>query len=275
MPRQPEWRPRLVATDLDGTLVRSDRTISARTVAALAAVEEAGAAVVFVTGRPPRWMQEVARETGHRGLAICANGALLYDLHTERVIEEHLIDPNSLRQVIASLRRELPSVAFGVDYGVDFVYDDGYLARWDAEAPGARIVSPEELVARPAAKLLIQHQELDTDTLLEHARKTAGDLATFTHSGYGGLLEVSASGVSKASALARLCEERGIPAEDVLALGDMPNDLPMLAWAGTAYAVANAHPEVLAAVRARTATNNEDGVAQVLERFFPPGRPPA
>src|SRR3954453_21932086 len=77
--------PRVVATDLDGTIVRSDGTISPRPRGALTAAESAGAMVVIVTGRPPRWLQGIADETGHRGLAICANGALVYDLHTEQV----------------------------------------------------------------------------------------------------------------------------------------------------------------------------------------------
>jgi Cof subfamily protein (haloacid dehalogenase superfamily) len=260
--------PRLVATDLDGTVVRSDGAISSRTVAALSAVEEAGCTLVFVTGRPPRWMASVAAQTAHHGLAICANGALLYDLHTEQVIEEHLIEAGALREVVAALRRELPEVAFAVEYSQDFVCGSDYDAQWDADMAKARVVEPEELVALPAAKLLVQHRRLGPDALLARASAVAGDLATFTHSGYAGLLEVSAAGVSKATALARLCAERGIAAEDVLAFGDMPNDLPMLAWAGTAYAVANAHPDVLAAVGAHTAGNDEDGVARVLERLF-------
>ena len=90
-----------------------------------------------------------------------------------------------------------------------------------------------------------------------------------THSTVGpALLELSAAGVSKATTLARLCAELGVDAADVVAFGDMPNDLPMLAWAGTAYAVANAHPSVLAAVERRAASNDEDGVAQVLEQLF-------
>ena len=77
---------RMVACDLDGTIVRADGTVSPRTVAALAACERAGVRVVFVTGRPPRWMAPVAAATGHHGIAVCANGAIVYDLAAERVI---------------------------------------------------------------------------------------------------------------------------------------------------------------------------------------------
>jgi hypothetical protein len=110
---------------------------------------------------------------------------------------------------------------------------------------------------------------LSADVLLERARAACGHLAEFSHSSTSDtLLEISAAGVSKATALTRLCQERGIDRTDVVAFGDMPNDLPMLAWAGHAVAVANAHPDVRAAADEVTASNDELGVALVLERLF-------
>jgi len=262
--------PQLVACDLDGTVVRSDGTISPRTRAALARVEESGATLVFVTGRPPRWMHPVAEETGHRGLAICANGALVYDLHDERVVESFLLDASTLRKAMDTLRARIPDAAFGVEYGTSFAHEQSYLLRWDVGRPHVAIVEAGRLAERPAAKLLLRHEGREADDLLDAARDVLEDLVEVTHSSASGagLLEISALGVSKASTLARLCDERRVPAEAVLAFGDMPNDLPMLAWAGTAYAMANAHPDVLAAVDRHTASNDEDGVAVVLERAF-------
>lgn len=259
--------PRLVATDLDGTIVRSDRTISDRTVAALARVEAAGAHLVLVTGRPPRWMQGIAEATGHRGLAICANGALAYDLHTEEVIESHLISTDVLEELIERLRAAVPDLAFGAEQESGFLHEHAYPPpSW---GPGSvRVAELEQLLALPAAKLLARHGEMDPDTLLARARAVVGELAEVTHASNIGLLEISAAGVSKASALAQLCDHLGVDAGQVVAFGDMPNDLPLLAWAGTSYAVANAHPEVLAAVGYRTASNDEDGVALVLEELF-------
>lgn len=257
--------PQLVATDLDGTVIRSDRTISERTVAALARVEAAGAHLVLVTGRPPRWMHEVAEATGHRGLAICANGALVYDLHTEEVVESHLIEAAVTAELIDRLRATVPDLAFAAEHLGGFVRERAYRTR-DVRAPTGEL---EQLVAAPASKLLAQHPELDADTLLARARTVIGDLAEVTHATNSGLLEISAAGVSKASALATLCAELGVDSAEVIAFGDMPNDLPLLAWAGTSYAVANAHPDVLAAVDHRTGSNDEDGVAQVLEALFP------
>ncbi len=260
-------RPRLVASDLDGTLVRSDLSVSDRTRDALARVEEAGALFVMVTGRPPRWMAPVADATGHRGLAVCANGALVYDLHTEQVVRSSLISAEAAVEVVRSLRREIPGIAFAVEKGLDgFGREASYVPRWDN---GEVLVAPvEELVSAGVVKLLARHEELDSDDLLARARAAVGELAECTHSSSDGLLEMSATGISKASGLASLAEEWGIAATEVVAFGDMPNDLPMLSWAGHAVGMANAHPEVLAAVDEVTASNDDDGVAQVLERWF-------
>jgi Cof subfamily protein (haloacid dehalogenase superfamily) len=262
--------PQLVACDLDGTVVRTDGTISPRTRKALARVEDSGAALVFVTGRPPRWLHPVAEETGHRGLAICANGALVYDLHEERVVESFLLDAATLRKAVDLLRRRIPDAAFAVEYGASFAHEPSYVLRWDVGRPDIEIVDVDRLMERPAAKLLLRHEGREADDLLAVARDVLVDLVEVTHSTPSGpgLIEISALGVSKASTLARLCEERGVAPEAVLAFGDMPNDLPMLAWAGTAYAMANAHPEVLQAVDRHTASNDDDGVAVVLERVF-------
>jgi Cof subfamily protein (haloacid dehalogenase superfamily) len=262
--------PRLIATDLDGTIVRSDGTISARTAAALERVERAGATLVFVTGRPPRWMREIADAVAHRGLAICANGAVVYDLRTETIVRTHLIEPEVIAEAVQRLRSAVPEFTFAVEYGTGFVFEAHYdLGHWDSEALGGRPVDGEGLVSRPGTKLLAFHPSAHPDSLMDKAEKAVGDLVTVTHSSGRGLLEMSAQGVDKASALAELCADCGVPAADVLAFGDMPNDLPMLTWAGRSYAVANAHPDVLAMVGGHTARNDDDGVAQVLERLFP------
>jgi Cof subfamily protein (haloacid dehalogenase superfamily) len=264
--------PRLVATDLDGTLVRSDGSVSDRTRAALARVEQAGSVLVLVTGRPPRWMAPVVEATGHRGLAVCANGALVYDLHTERVVRSHLIDAAAAARVVEALRRDVPGVAFAVERGpVDGV--PGGFGREDAYRPSIdaaelEVAPVEQLCAGGAVKLLVRHESMGSDELLAAARASLGALVECTHSSADGLLEISASGISKASGLASLAQEHGVQAVDVVAFGDMPNDLPMLAWAGHAVAVENAHPEVKAAADEVTATNDDDGVARVLERLF-------
>ena len=240
--------PRVVATDLDGTIVRSDGTISTRTRAALTAAEAAGAMVVVVTGRPPRWLHGIAEQTGHHGLAICANGALVYDLHTEKVVESHPLAVADARRLVEELRSAIPGLAFGVEHvELGFAHEAAYQPRWVTDA-NTVVADVEALLSVPVAKLLGRHEQMDPDELLARARAVVGEqLATLTHSSRDGLLEISAAGISKASTLESVCAERGLGAADAVAFGDMPNDLPMLAWAGHSVAVANAHPEVLAA----------------------------
>ncbi|GIH75199.1 HAD family hydrolase [Planobispora longispora] len=261
--------PRLVATDLDGTALRSDGTVSPRTAAAFARVENAGATLVFVTGRPPRWMHTVAGAVHHRGLAICANGALVYDLHTERIVKSDLIQPDVLEEVVRRLREKVSDLSFSVEYEGGFAHESDFrLGGWDSKAVGGLRVGTSTLTSRPCAKLLALHPRMDPDILQDTVCGVVGDLVTPTHSSGRALIEMSAHGVTKASALAELAATYGVTPSGVVAFGDMPNDLPMLRWAGTAYAVANAHPEVLAAVHHVTAANDDDGVARVLEELF-------
>lgn len=260
--------PHVVASDLDGTLLRSDGTVDPRSRHALAAAEEAGALVVLCTARPARWMRPLADALGHRGVAICANGAVVWDLHTESVIETFPLEPIITADVVALLKAALPDSAWAVERSDSFGREHGYRSRWPTPA-GTTIDAVETLIAEPAVKLMLRHDQLLADDLLKRARAVVGDLVELTHSNAAdGLLEISASGVSKASTLALVCEQHGVASEQVIAFGDMPNDLAMLRWAGRAVAVANAHPDVLAAADEVTASNDEAGVALVLERLF-------
>jgi Cof subfamily protein (haloacid dehalogenase superfamily) len=259
---------RLVATDLDGTIVRRDGTVSARVVAALAAVEDAGVSVVFVTGRPPRWMAPVVQATGHRGIAVCANGALVYDLRTGAVLERFTVDPDVAVEVVRRLRERLPGVSFAVERHESYAREERYRMRWDSPDV-ATVATAEELFAEPVAKLLARDETSSGDAMLAAARDVLGDLVAVTHSNQADcLLEISAAGVTKASTLALLAGRLGIDAAGVLAFGDQPNDLPLLLWAGHGYAMGGAHPELVAAVPRRTGSVDEDGVAVVLEHLL-------
>ncbi|WP_035814436.1 Cof-type HAD-IIB family hydrolase [Jiangella gansuensis] len=260
--------PRVVATDLDGTLLRSDGTVSERSRAALTRAEEAGATVVFVSGRPPRWIDVLADAVGEHGLAICANGALVYDVRQRAVIEEHGLPGDIAMQVAQAIRESVPGSVFAVERRLNFGHEPTYRGRWPA--PQDTLVAElDELLAEPVSKLLAAHRELDAREFVDRAAAVVGSLAAATYSGSDAVLEISAAGVSKASTLATLCAELGVDAHDVVAFGDMPNDVPMLAWAGTSFAVAGAHPDAVAAATHRCGDNDDDGVAEVLERLFP------
>jgi Cof subfamily protein (haloacid dehalogenase superfamily) len=261
-------RPRLVASDLDGTLLRSDGTLDQRSRDALARVQAAGAVVVICTARPTRWLRELADAVGGSAVAICANGAVLWDLAAECVLEAFELETEIARDLVALLTAAVPGGTWAVERTSGFAREPEYVTRWPVP-DGTPVGAIESLVAEPALKLLFRHEQFLADALLSRALSAAGHLAEITHSNSADcLLEISAAGVSKASALTRFCAQRGIASEEVIAFGDMPNDLPMLRWAGHGVAVANAHPEVLIAADEVTACNDEAGVALVLERVF-------
>ena len=271
MSRAHQPRPGLVATDLDGTLVRSDGTISERTREVIATVEATGVPVVFVTGRPLRWAEEVFEHVGDHGLAIVSNGALVWDVADDRARLRREIDPATVLQVCAELRAAVPGSSFAVETLDGIGLEPGFMERHPVP-DGARRAHLEELVTGPVVKLLARHEELGPQAYWDAAEAVIGDRVTITWSSSSTLLEISAFGVTKATTLALLADELGVDAHDVLAFGDMPNDLPMLAWVGTAYAMANAHPSVLAAVDRVAPSNDHDGVAQVLAQIFGLGR---
>jgi HAD superfamily hydrolase (TIGR01484 family) len=261
--------PRLIATDLDGTLVRSDGTISARTRAAVLAVQEAGSVFVMVTARPPRWLHDLSYLVGDHGVAIVANGAILYDVLRGKAIRTRLIDPTVGLEVAQAIRAAIPDVQFAIERPDRYGQEPVYLNRWP-KPDDTLIAEVEELLAEPAAKLLVRHPSLPSDDLLALVNPLVGQRVTASHSGGHGLVEISATGVSKAAMLADFAATQGISAAETIAFGDSVNDLPMLAWAGTSYGVANAHPDVLAVVDRIAPANDEDGVAAVLEGFLQP-----
>ncbi len=272
----PSPRPRLIATDLDGTVLRPDRTLSPRTLRVLGAAGAAGTPTVVVTARPRRFV----RALGLTGIAValCSNGALVCDPVTGEVFAHHPLDLAVGREVAAGLAATVPGLGFALETGDGVLYGPGFTPRF-SEPPDAveEFEDAEALWECPeqVLKLMAFSSELDSETLLEAARAVAGERAQCTFSGGRGLVEISAPGVTKASALAAWCAERGIGAHEVIAFGDMPNDLPLLAWAGQGWAVGSGHPGVLAAVERHTPPFELDGVASVLEPLFGLEPPPA
>jgi Cof subfamily protein (haloacid dehalogenase superfamily) len=256
---------RLAAIDLDGTLLRSDGTISQRTREAIRAVRAAGVVVVIVTARGPSSVTELAHDAGIEGSAICSNGALIIDLANGEILRERLLETELAIQLVHGLRERLPGIVFAVEHEA-FAHEPGFAAwGWDPPA-GTRVADALELLAGPATKLILRHTDHEVEAIAAVARELAGDGATVVQSG-ADAIEVTAAGVNKAAGLAEVAEELGIEAADVIAFGDFPNDVPMLAWAGRGVAVANAHAEVLAVANEVTASNDDDGVAVVLEQL--------
>ncbi|GAA4864453.1 HAD family hydrolase [Saccharopolyspora cebuensis] len=266
--------PRLIASDVDGTLLGPLERLTARTTATVRRATAAGVPFVLVTGRPPRWLGPLVDELGGVGFAVCANGAVRYDVAADRILGSHLIDPLVLHDAVHDLREELPGCTFAVERVGDrargttaaqFLAEPGFRRSW---AVDVRTAPPDELTGKPAVKLLVVHDELTSAEMAPAAEEVLAARLGVTYSTGSGLLELSAPGVDKATGLAEVAEELGVPRGEVIAFGDMPNDVPMLRWAGRGIAVRNAHPAVLAVADEVAPSNAEDGVAAVLERWW-------
>lgn len=269
---------RLVATDLDHTLLREDLSLSARTLAALDAVRAAGIRVVPVTARQPIGVRQIAGAARFEDWAVCSNGSLGIHLTTGERLWESTV-PVAAQQALAdALAEKLPGLVYVSvrDGGEVFVAQEGYtdLAslnfedhKRDPRSMGAHQLA--EVLAEPSLKLVVRHPEIAPAELYDTVVALGlGDCAV-THSG-APFVEVMAAGTSKAWGVARLCEHLGVRADQVMAFGDARNDVEMLQWAGHGVAVANAVPEALAAADEVTASNVDDGVAAVLERLAGP-----
>ena len=259
--------PRLVATDLDGTLVRTDGTVSPYTHDVIATLDESGVPVVFVTGRPLRWAEEVFKYVGDHGLAVVSNGALVWDVARDRVDLTRPIPVDVGVAACAAIREAVPGSAFAVETLEGIALEEGFLERHPVP-DGSRRGSIDRVFDEPALKVLARHEELAPREFWDRAEAAVAGEVVVTWSSTSALLELSARGVTKASTLALLCERLGVRREDVLAFGDMPNDIPMLAWAGTSYAMANADPAVIDVADHLAPANDDDGVATVLVGLF-------
>ena len=257
--------PRLIATDLDGTLLRPDGSVSQRTRRALLMLARVGIELVFVTARPPRWVNHLADLVGAHGTVICSNGAFVYDVPRRTVVQAHGIPPATVRAIAADLRDELPGVGFAVELPEGIRMEREYPIVHLEDLPADDAYWPIDAIDQPAAKLLARSLQVPEAEFRVRAGRIIGGRAEVTQSGSGSLAEIGPLGVTKASSLLEWCTGHGFSASEVWAFGDMPNDLPMLTWAGVSFAVANAHPDVAAAASQRCPSNADDGVACVLE----------
>jgi Cof subfamily protein (haloacid dehalogenase superfamily) len=260
----------LVATDLDGTLLRGDDTLSDRSLAALARVAEAGARHLVVTGRPAPRVRPLLDDLGSTGLAVCGQGAQVYDAGADRLLWSVTLDRELAETALGKIEAEVGQVYAAVDQdGVDglTLIEPGYLMPHPT-LPAVRVDRRDDLWCEPISKVLLRHPSLSDDELAATARGVVGSLATVTMSGPG-TVELQPCGITKATGLALAADYLGLGPEQTIAFGDMPNDIPMFDWAAHGVAMANAHPELKSVADEVTLSNEDDGIAVVLERLFP------
>jgi Cof subfamily protein (haloacid dehalogenase superfamily) len=268
-------RPALIASDVDGTLLDDDEKITARTREAVIAAVDSGTHFVLATGRPPRWVHPVVDALGFAPMAVCANGAVIYDPATDRIVSARTLSVEALGELAEIATRVIPGAGLAVERvgnsahdaaTPQFVSSPGYEHAW--LNPDNTEVSVEDLLSAPAVKLLIRKAGASSSDMAAALAKHVGLEGDITYSTNNGLIEIVPLGISKATGVDELARPLGITAADVVAFGDMPNDVPMLGWAGLGVAMGNAHPDAVAAANEVTASNADDGVARVLERWW-------
>ncbi|MCX5198463.1 Cof-type HAD-IIB family hydrolase [Streptomyces sp. NBC_00249] len=259
----------LIATDLDGTLLCAGDTVSARSYAALARARAAGAQHIVVTGRPVPQVRHVLDSLGYTGLAVCGQGAQVYDAARGLLLHSDSMDRGLAEVALGKIEAEIGEVYAAVNQeGLDaeMLIAPGYRV-WHPHLPMVRVPKREDLWSAPINKVLLQHPRLDDDELTRAARAVVGDLVNVTMAGEH-TVELQPPGIDKGVGLARAAEALGVTGSSTIAFGDMPNDIPMFRWAAWGVAMEAAHRELLAVADEVTLSNEADGIAVVLERLY-------
>ncbi|MGP3924545.1 HAD family hydrolase [Streptomyces sp. 8N616] len=260
----------LIATDLDGTLLRGDETVSQRSRDALAAATAAGASHIVVTGRAVPWVRHILDDLGYRGLAVCGQGGQVYHAGEHRLLTSVTLDRQLAGLALAKIEAETGPLALAASrdgLGGEVLAGPGYRVQ-EGPLPVVPFEDPAELWSAPLNKIYLQHPELGDDELARVALEVAGHIVGVTMAGEG-IVELLPLGLTKATGLSLAARRLGLTGADTIAFGDMPNDIPMFGWAAYGVAMAGAHDELKAVADEVTASNEEDGIALVLERLFP------
>lgn len=271
--------PRLIASDIDGTFLDPAHRVTKRTRDAVVRAVEAGAHFALSTGRPYRWINPVLQQLPIRPVCVTSNGAVIYDSAADQVLLAHELAPEVLAEVVEtaqSIMARHGGLAIGMERAgasaqdpVEglYVVDPVYAASADFDGFGVEEI--EDLVSVPSVKLMLRNLHMSAPEMYALLSPHIDpELAHVTYSMNEGLLEVAAPGVTKALGVQWLARHHGVEQADVIAFGDMPNDIEMLQWAGTGVAMGNAADSVKAVADHVTAPNHQAGVAVVLEQWF-------
>ena len=268
--RSTRMQYRAIATDLDGTLLRTDHSVSERTRRAINEAEDAGWHFLIATGRPPRWMAPVLEQVGDRGLVVCANGASVYDPSKGELIARNDLAPEVARSIADDLMAAFPEAILGVEQGFEFGVDrmierTGVAKQFKDEL---RIGPIHSFLDEPVTKLVVRMPPPPKPGTALVVQAVVGERALVTHSVDESFLELSRPDVHKASTVEWVLEQFGVKAQEVVSFGDMPNDRELVEWSGWGVAMGNGHPDLHEAADEVTTSNDDDGVAMVIERLL-------
>ena len=275
----------MVGSDLDGTLLSTTLAVGPRALAAIPRLAAAGVELVYVTGRPPRWLRPIMAQTGYAGMAVCANGALVVDLAGERLLRRTAMAHDLAASVVVRLRALVPGISFALERLVEGAararsldsltvvgFEPAYDPPW-ARMPGVESGDILDLIGRgEPVKILAAPPagaDHDSDSLLALAEAEFAGALHITHSGTKEvLIEIMAGEIDKGVGFLEVAELRGIDVGRTAAVGDMPNDIALIRAAGTGYAMANAHPTARAAADHVIPSNDDDGVGRLFNAIL-------
>jgi len=271
------WRPKVVALDIDGTLLRwsdgtgaSSEEMTPAVIEAVGRAYDAGAHIVLASGRSPHGMTKIAdmlglpREGDERLWIVASNGAVILRYPPMDVVHEELFDAGpAVRAILA----EQPSALVAVEErGVGYKLNDHFPP---GELSGTMtLAAVEDLIREPVSRVIIRNPEASAEDFVEMGRRLGLHGISYVV-GWTAWLDLTPVGVSKASGLAHVVDQLGLEPQDCLAIGDGRNDLEMFSWVGRAVAMGQAIPEVLEAADAITLPVDEDGAAAEISRWFP------
>lgn len=268
-----DFVPKMIATDIDGTMIRSDGTLSPRVRQALHDAAEAGIHVVPATGRPEMVATDVIDALGLGNYWIFANGAMTRNLTTNETIRGFWMDPAIAQGLVVEMRDAFPGARFAVELEFGMAYEAGFEKIVPSRPPVDPIddildgIIPPDGSSPRVQKVLVFDPDRTIDELHGAVADVLGDHGVPSYSGLR-FIEVSASLVTKAHALDALCVDLGVDVSDVAAYGDNHNDVAMLEWAGQGYAMANATDDAKEAAGQVIQNNNDDGLALSIESFL-------
>ena len=268
--RAPPEAARAFVSDLDGTLLRSDGSLSSETVATVRRIRDVDVRLIVATSRTPRAIRRIA---AHEllGTVVCANGAIVWSAGRDEVLDQTSFDPAALIVALGQLACLVPGAAMALLSADKMFLDERYLAhRRKKGLRDAVLVSSFGYVANdhPIAAVAVRHPRLAADQLLAPVAAAFSDVGEATFAGVGAV-DVVPSGVTKSTAVEALLTDAGHSGESAVVFGDMPNDLCLFAWSGWACAVANAHPLLLEAADEIVPSNDDDGVERTIRRLLP------
>jgi Cof subfamily protein (haloacid dehalogenase superfamily) len=267
-------RIRLIASDLDGTLLGPDHELSERTIAAVKAARAAGIQVIAATGRSSTSATPRVRPAGVIETAVCSNGSLIHDVTADVTTHRFPIDPLMVQRLFQTLH--------DLDTRFACCWETNHGNGWD-DAFGDIAFLHEDLGEQPGldrrpiatdhtTKIMVRHPNITQEDLRTHLVPLMVDPLTVSTSGVQ-FAEITGAGVDKSTGIAHLCRQWAIDPSEVVTFGDNHNDAAMLAWAGHGVAMGNASVAALDVANEVIGTNADDAVAVWIERLLQDSTP--